>query len=218
MSGEPLEIHLKTKKEFHLLRKVWHILGVLFLFTFLYFTGLERAQQIIGLLVFMGLVLAFELVRLNNKKFNRFFFKFLKPFMRKNELNGFSGVFPLMLGVLVVLVVFPPLIAQMSILFLAFGDPVASFIGLLYGKTKVFREKTLEGFIGCWLCCCFLVASFWPQIYFDKMLSLSLFAISAGFIGAVSELLDLVGVNDNFTIPVFSACGLWALSYGTSLV
>ena len=82
----------------------------------------------------------------------------------------------------------------------------------------MFREKTLEGFIGCWLCCSFLVVSFWPQIYFDKMLSLSLFAISAGFIGAVSELLDLVGVNDNFTIPVFSACGLWALSYGTSLV
>ncbi len=205
---------LKTEKEFHFLRKAWHITGVLILFSYLFYFDLSYKQKLISLLFISLFTLFLELLRLRNKKINNFILHLLKPFMRDYEKDHFSGLLPLILGTLIIHIVFPDLIVKLALLFLAFSDPFASYLGLRYGKIKIFKAKTLEGFMGCWVCCSLIVLIFWPYEDFKNLTSFILFSLSAGFIGSVSEILSFVGVNDNFTIPVFSAIGLWSLSYG----
>jgi len=55
----------------------------------------------------------------------------LGPFMREHEVKGVSGVFYFSFGVFLVVVLYPPIIAILSVLFLSCIDPLASAIGIL---------------------------------------------------------------------------------------
>ena len=99
-----------------------------------------------------------------------------------------------------------------AILYLAFGDPSSSFFGVLYGRNKIFPNKSLQGTLGGFTVCA--IATF-LYLHFEafppgKVLLLSLIG---GFSGAISELLPL-NVDDNFAIPVVSgalmALALWS--------
>lgn len=136
--------------------------------------------------------------------------RIIGPIMRDTEVNQLSGIPFYMASCLFAFLIFPQHIAALSILYLAFGDPMSSFFGVLYGRSKIFPNKSLQGTLGGFAVCA--VATFayllWQRIDPTLVLVLSLLG---GFAGSVAELLPL-NVDDNFAIPVVSGA-LMALAF-----
>ncbi|MCX7978929.1 MAG: hypothetical protein N2578_07990, partial [Bdellovibrionaceae bacterium] len=157
-----------------------------------------------------GLFILVDFLRLRFAPLNELTLVLMGPLMRDCERNSIAGTTWLLAGVLLVAWIFPHEVTAISILFLAFADPVASFIGLKFGKDKILGGKTLQGFFGGYVACALAGFSY---LYFqgqDALRSL-VFAMIAALIGALAELLPVAGIDDNFTLPVFSAVGMYIL-------
>lgn len=94
--------------------------------------------------------------------------------------------------------------------FLAFADPIASYFGIMYGKDKILREKSLQGFLAAFVVCSLLTFAFLNSydLFAERMVLISLLG---GLIGALAELIPIGKLDDNLTLPVLSAVSLWGL-------
>ena len=93
-------------------------------------------------------------------------------------------------GIILALALYPSTIAYSSICIGAIGDPVAALVGGRFGRRRIIRRKTVEGFTAG-LAVSFLVAS----------LLVSPFIALLGAAGAMlMELLD--APDDNLTMPI----------------
>lgn len=138
------------------------------------------------------------------------------PFMRESEKDSLSGLPFYALGVSISLYFFDEKIAILGILFLIFSDPISSAIGILFGKDKILGGKksiqgAAAGFVTCYMLALFYTLNFVPLTY-----SLLGFALAAGIIGSISELLSIF-VDDNLTVPIISTLGLTVLNFGFGL-
>jgi dolichol kinase len=95
-------------------------------------------------------------------------------------------------------------IALAAIVFLIFGDMFAKSFGLQYGRTRLLT-KTVEGSLAC-LAACLMVSFFLAQAIEISPLIL----VGGAFCATLAELLP-IGVNDNFTIPLFSGGGMFLI-------
>jgi phosphoserine phosphatase len=98
-----------------------------------------------------------------------------------------------LLGILILLLFFDPIMAYASILVFSLGDASAAFIGKNFGKMRIpyNQKKTVEGSFGFFATSVFAALLFLP----------SQEAILVAALAAVVESLPL-GFNDNFTVPV----------------
>jgi dolichol kinase len=189
-----------------LARKAYHILGVLLIFWL--YQELTRTQSLTALAIAVTIVTSVDLIRLRVPRVNRLAFNLFGPFLRREEASRVSGMTSLLFGVLFVVYVLPPEIANLSILFLAFGDPIASTIGVIYGKDKILPNKSLQGFLGAFLVCTIVSVVYFQltHLLFERWILASLVA---GLIGASSELVAVGRLDDNLSIPVVSGGLLW---------
>ena len=56
-------------------------------------------------------------------------------------------------GCFFTLYLFRPVVAITAILYLNLGDFSAALVGMSYGRTKITKKKSLEGFLGCFFTC-----------------------------------------------------------------
>jgi dolichol kinase len=189
----------------HLARKTWHMLGVLIMV--LIHQRVSRETAIILLLATMLVFVVPDVIRQYSSKLNNIFVGLFQSVIREGEVHKLSGNSYLITGVLLVVLLFPPKIVSLTLLFLAFADPIASCIGILYGKDKILGQKSLQGFLAAFGVC--TLATF-GYLYAHNMLVDRIVVISllAGLIGAFSELLPIGKLDDNLTLPVMSALGL----------
>ncbi len=124
--------------------------------------------------------------------------------MRDTEVQGLAGTSYLLMGVWLVYLTFPSDIVHQSLWVLAIADPVASLTGKLYGRHKAPFGKSWEGFMGA----CF--SAFGVAIALKHSLPL---AIAMGVLGGVSELVEILGIDDNFTFPILNSIALYVLIY-----
>ena len=203
---------LAKRSDLHILRKLWHIafgsvcLGLYFVF--------RMDINFWGYFAVCAAVLGFlnDLFRLNNKKYNSLCIKYMGPLMRKSEKDGFSGLPFYALGVGLSIIFYQTDIALLSILFLVFADPIASFVGVNYGKDKILPNKSLQGTIAAFFVC-FLISVFYLQDLNISSINLMAFAVLGGVIGSLSELASTFNIDDNLTIPVISGGGLSVINY-----
>lgn len=198
----------KRRSDMHLARKAWHIIGVLLMV--LIHRQVTRELAVRWLLVAVGLFVIPDILRQFYPRLNEVFVKIFKSVIRENELQRLSGNSYLITGVLCIVLIFPPQIVGLTLLFLAFADPIASGIGILYGKDKLIGQKSLQGFLAALAVC---TLSTYGYLLSQGFLLEHRFAISllGGLIGALSELLPVGGIDDNFTLPIISATGLYVL-------
>ncbi|KAJ5075089.1 hypothetical protein M0811_07794 [Anaeramoeba ignava] len=203
---------LKTVIE-ELRRKGFHLFGLFMPTTFYHtlkigFVTQRKYSFIIGcILTFAWTV---ELVRYKFPEINKKIIGFMGKIMRENEKKGIAGASWYMLGSFISVTFFPPLIGITALLFLIFGDLFAALIGKVYGKTKIYGPKSLEGSIGCFVVCFLLgIFTFWRlgDISFTKSFLLAFFGAIGG---TLAELFAFV--NDNFFIPAASSVILWLIS------
>lgn len=199
---------LKQRSDLHLSRKLWHCAGI---------SAMTAAYNLFGpsaswtaLLAVSLFFIPIDFLRLRHPTLNRIALKVFGPLMRSHESVEISGMTYLFVGCMFLLMFKNPHIVTLTLLFLAFGDPIASFFGIRYGKDRILGRKTLQGTMAAFTTCTVLGAIY----YYSNNLMLERLLIVAplsGLIGALSELLPIGKLDDNLTFPIVCSCLLWIL-------
>lgn len=150
------------KQSFNFLRKSWHVLGLIIplILYWDFFKGWNQweyaTRTVLVSLLFLTFVLLvfFEILRFQFPGFSEFFWRLFGPLMKESEKSQIHGTVPYILANLIVVLLFPPEIAILSLAFLIFGDPAAAYFGIHYGRHRLPNGKSWEGILG------FLTVSF----------------------------------------------------------
>jgi len=204
------QVKLQSKADLHLARKLWHFFGVVMIAVI--FHNLSRASALQVITFFSTFTLAIDVSRRHSPGLNKLVITAFKPFIRDREVHGFSGMTSLLLGTTVIVFLFPKEIVSLSLLLLAAADPVASYIGVLYGKDKIISGKSLQGTFAAFFVCTLISVLFYlvNQVMTERLF---IVALISGMIGAASELLPIKKWDDNFTFPVLCSIGLYGVFY-----
>lgn len=200
---------LPLRSDLHIARKVWHMsMGLILVYALL--TGVPKTILVNSLSVIFVLVAGVEWLRLKNPNINERIVKASSLIIRTNEVNRFTGV-PFYVGsCLIAISVFPHMVAALSILYLVFGDPIASFIGIISKKHSIplTKGKSFQGTAACFGVCAIAT---WFYLRYASFHGTDLMRLTllGGFAGAISELLPFE-IDDNFTIPMVSGLIMWA--------
>ncbi len=199
---------LPRRSDLHVARRLWHTLGCLLIFGL--YLSLSHGDALKAAAVATFLFVAYDLLRQSIPKMNDAIITVLGPFMREDEKNGIAGTTSLLLGVFIIVYFFPRSVVTLALLFLAFADPIASYIGIRYGKDKILGAKSLQGSLAAFFVCTLLAGVYFytNEMMLERLLIVSLLA---GLIGAISELIPIGRLDDNFTFPILSATMLWLL-------
>lgn len=132
--------------------------------------------------------------------FNRFIQHFFGTLLRSEEKRQAGGSFingsTWVLGAAALVFAFFELkIAVVAITTLLIGDAFAALIGRRFGKTKIYKDKSLEGGLA------FFVFSFFGLISLFPVLPIQLLLLAA-LMGAILELIEIPYLNDNLVIPL----------------
>lgn len=200
----------KSREHIHLARRVWHFLGVIFILALYVVIPPRQAPYVaISIAAFM---ISFDWARLRNARLNRLFQWMFRWVIREDERHKFAASTAMLAGITVIICFFPRNVVMLTLLFLALGDPTASYFGIRFGKDKLIGNKSLQGSMAAFAVCFFLALLFYS--YMDLMSErLFITCLLAGLIGAVSELVPIWKLDDNFVFPVLSAIGLTGMSY-----
>ncbi|MEK2689814.1 diacylglycerol/polyprenol kinase family protein [Bdellovibrio sp. HCB288] len=203
-------VDLKKRSDIHYARKIWHMSAVFAMF--LAFVYLPEKVSLTLLVVAWILFVPFDFLRHRYPALNDIAVHAFKPIMRQSEVKKLAGTTFLLTGVLIVYVIFPRPIVALTLLFLAFADPIASYFGILYGKDKIFGHKSIQGFMAAFFVCMGLTLVFllYHNYLTDRVIVISLLA---GLVGAFAELIPVGKLDDNLTLPLMSAVGLSILFY-----
>jgi len=199
---------LPARSDLHLKRKLWHVVtGTMMAFGYqLIGNRTEVASLFFVLFVFS---ISMELMRLRFPNVNRRVMVLFKHVMRSHETRSVSGM-PYYIGAVAIAVaLFPPPVAVLSILYLAWGDPISSLSGILWGKDKIFQDKSLVGTMAGFLICSLITFLYLGStgILPGRVLLISLLG---GIVAAVTEILPF-NIDDNASIPLISGFFLWLL-------
>jgi diacylglycerol kinase (CTP) len=199
---------LKRRSDMHVPRKVWHAVGVIIML--IIYNHITRAASLtamgVGTLLFVGL----DIGRQYSGGINRALMVIFHPFMREHERYRLAGTTYLWVGVLLVVALFPPAIVNLSLLFLAVADPLASVVGILYGRDKILGQKSLQGTGAAFLACTLIAAVyFYAQHWMTERIVIV--SLLAGVIGAAAELVPVMDFDDNLTFPLVSSSLLFGL-------
>jgi dolichol kinase len=206
-TGIPIRLHFRS--DLHLVRKTFHlVMGLVIVYCYLAGTPRWTAVSILG--SFLGLDLMLEASRLRNPAFNGRFLRFWGPLMRAHEVQRLSTVPHYISSAMLAIAVFPKPVAILSLLYLAFGDPVASLIGILYGHhgPRFTSGKTAIGTGAGVFVCGLLSLVYLKSLEIPSDSTLLVLACIGGLAGGLAELLPLE-IDDNFTIPVVSGFAVW---------
>lgn len=203
-------MELKKRSDIHYARKIWHMSGVFVIF--LAYSNLSDQAALLAATVAWLMFVPMDILRQKNAALNDLLVHAFKPIMRRNELHKLAGTTYLLTGVLLLVALFPRSIVSISLLFLAFADPIASYVGIKWGKDKIFGHKSIQGFIAAYFVCavaCFIFLISHSMLM-DHIIVVSLLA---GLVGALAELVPVGKLDDNLTLPLLSAAGLLVIFY-----
>jgi len=188
---------VKMLKE--LKRKIIHLIGLLIPICYYFF----RERDPIAIIILLSLTAIYfflELLRLTNKRAQRYFLTHFSSLLRTHEKQKITGTGYYLLSGLLSVSLFKKELAIACLSFLVLGDMFAAIIGTRFGHKKIIAGKSLEGSLACFIVC--LVIGLFIAWLFPNYLNLKIIAIGA-FVATIVELLPL-GLDDNLTIPLIS--------------
>lgn len=197
-----MAVQLKSHRDLHLQRKLFHMSGIMVAYLLLNYLS-EQSCWIVYLLVGVPFM-AWDFARIQVKSFNELTLKYFSRLLRDTEKDNLSGITFFILGLGITFFLFPKVVVMLAVLFVAIGDPVASFFGLLYGQDKLIGNKSLQGSLAAFVFCSAVAYIFFStkSIMLDHIILVSFLS---GFIGALSELFPVARLDDNLTQPLISS-------------
>jgi diacylglycerol kinase (CTP) len=207
-SGHASGRALRSKSDIHISRKIWHCTGVCLMAT-VYSFGATKVVWT-ALLVFSAIIIPLDFLRLKNPALNKTTLKVLGRVMRKHESEKLSALSYLLLGGIFLMWLNKPHLVTLTLLMQAFGDPIASFFGVRYGKDRILGSKTLQGSIAAFVVCGVIAGLYY---YFNNlMIERFLIVVPlSGLIGAAGELIPIGKLDDNLSFPILCSLMLWGL-------
>ncbi|MBN1621434.1 MAG: hypothetical protein JW871_02450 [Endomicrobiales bacterium] len=179
-------------------RKTFHFLTIFYIIAYWF---LPRTVVIWGMALLITVVVIGEIVRFRFPAFNNWILKVLMGVHREEEVKKISGLPWTLSGSFLTMLIFPDKrIVLVSLLYLAFGDAFAALFGRRFGRHKIFRQKSLEGSVACFIACLII-----GIIFMNWQAAI----LGALFITAL-ELIPWP-LNDNFWLPPLSALFLHLL-------
>jgi len=200
---------LERLKTINYARNVFHMVmgltGVL-----LYEYVLSYRQTCLVIVSLCTLFLTLEALRRFFPRWNDFMVdKLFGAISRPWERHQVNSSTYYAIGLALVTLFFPKPAAQIGVLVLAFGDPMATLTGKAWGRWKIWKEKSWVG-SGAFILASFLVTTAFLFLIPNGLGTASrialAFSVSLG--GALAELFS-DRVDDNLTIPVLCAEIAW---------
>jgi dolichol kinase len=144
--------------------------------------------------------LTIDLLRIFSKGFSRAFMGVFGELLREDERSQkLTGATYLFLASLLCILYYTREVAALAVLFLILGDSAASLVGSHFGKTKIWKNKSLVGSLSC-LSTCVLIAFFIPILEMR-------IAIIGAFVATIVELIP-GRINDNLAMPIASGLAM----------
>ena len=141
-----------------------------------------------------------EAARLCVPSVQAWYLKTFKGLIRQKEHNKAAGIAYFLPGALAAMLAAPSNFAILGILFLSVGDAAAS-IGTAFGYIPVFNSaRKVEGSIGCFTVCLALAV--------HAGLSPGVSLIASVFVTLGEVLAEIIGLDDNFVIPMLGVLGV----------
>jgi diacylglycerol kinase (CTP) len=193
---------VRTQRDLHLQRKFFHVVSVSGILSCM----LMLPSQLNWTIYFsLGIPLVLlDFSRRFSSKINDLLVQLLAPLLRQRELHHLSGGSYGILGIGLTYWLYPSHISQLAVLFLAIGDPVASLFGLLYGRKKIFAQKSWVGSMAAFFTCSLAATVYLTFSLSTYGLSIWAWGVCLGFIGALAELIPIGSWDDNLTQPLVS--------------
>ncbi len=185
-------------------RKLIHIASGGVMALGLWLAGREATLMTLGILT--PLMLGVELLRINNRRAAALYNRYFGHMTRPSEARSLTGATYLLAGALLAVILFPPVVAIVAILFMSWGDAAAALIGIRYGRIRL-GHKSLEGSLACFVVCLLIAV--------PADLPLATKMIGAGS-ATIAELLPWGGLNDNLVIPLVAG-GVMLISMSSGL-
>ena len=167
------------------LRKSSHILFGLLIAAVILLFPTYHAAMIIGFSLYVGLIL----IDLCEKGYSIPIISSLIHHMEREGSFPGKGAFFFVFSALVTLIFFPSAVAAVSVAVLAVLDGFSTIIGIRFGRHRIWKKKTLEGFLGGFIITAILLMLITAPQY------AVLISLVAGFVELVSP------VDDNLIIP-----------------
>jgi diacylglycerol kinase (CTP) len=224
-----LPIHQKFYSLIHkneIPRKLFH-LSIGFITLYLHINNYKTKDFWPKVSYAISIIFLLDLLRFNWPYFNNLYCSTVGFLMREKEINSINGVIWFQLGSIICFYYNKQDVAIMAILLLSWSDTAASTIGRKFGylSPKISKNKSLVGsiaafFTGIFSCYLFygIITPLYPNLNIDfeynqstNHLNLLTLSLLSGFIAALSEAIDIAGLDDNLTIPVISSFFLSAV-------
>ncbi|MCP4912000.1 MAG: hypothetical protein GY909_02685 [Oligoflexia bacterium] len=201
-----------TRKDLQIPRRVFHMsMGIIVGLVYQFMLTHSRAIYILGFVACVVYVL--EQIRINYPQLSSNISIINKYLFRAEEQLKESAGVPYIMGLLLTLISFPKVVALVAIYTLAVADPLSAIFGIKFGKTRIVKNKSLEGslafFSGTFIIS-FSVLGWWTSLAEGTVGPVLLTSFLISFIVSAFEMIPLK-IDDNLTIPLFTALVLWPL-------
>lgn len=198
-----------TRSSLQLPRRMVHMsMGVVIALVYHFFLTHERAIYILG--TSACVVYIIEQIRTSYPEYMAKFDVVFKHIFRAEEQLKESAGVPYIMALLLTILSFPKPLSLVAILTLAIADPLSAIIGIKYGKHKWAVGKSIEGsaaFFFSTLIISTTILLHFTDAYWGWVFLLT---FTSSFIISGFELIPL-RIDDNLTIPLFTAFTLWIL-------
>lgn len=139
---EKVEIKKALRRE--LIRKFIHLLALPVLIIYTMLAGFYGSKVgILALTAFLIILLEIEYIRLEYK----FKLPIVVDILRSREKDHVAGSIFFIASTIICFAAFVYPIAILAMLYTVFGDLMSALIGIRFGKNKIYKKKTLEGFL-----------------------------------------------------------------------
>jgi dolichol kinase len=213
MPAAACERRLATRKTVSWPRKLFHLAMISTVgLTLGLVPELDRTSALLILGVLAAIVGGLDILRLAVPSLNARVLEDFRAIIRLEEKHGLSASTWFLGGALLTVGYAPRAFAAVALLCLAAGDPVASWVGVRFGRMRLPGGKSLEGSLALVLTCAAVGTIFLGLTHALPWGIAPLVAIGGAFAAALAEWLPVRFVDDNFRVPVATAAALTGLA------
>jgi dolichol kinase len=182
-------------------RRTWRVVARPFALLFIPIDlvwGRTVTLSIIGIVSVIFIVM--DLVRI-------FTAKELRGIYRKGESRRFSSMTAFLVAGFLCFILFAGAMPYYALAYVTIGDLFSKLIGRKYGKTPLFRDRTLQGSLA------FLAGTLLSGYTLLLLVPISLLAAGIGMITATATEIFSEPLDDNFTVPLVSGGAMFAYAF-----
>ncbi len=202
------DIHVPSLRPTNYARNVYHLGSGLFTLLLVEWLLDLNTMLVVGG-AFAATAWTMEISRRYSPRINRLLLWMFSPFAHPHEawrVNSATWYTTALFGLALLQ---DKALACVAITVLAVADPFAAVIGRRFGRRTIINGRTVEG-TSAFILAGTLSAAAALMVFHPTIPSLLLCAFAAGLFGGIAELLSR-RVDDNLSIPLAAAVGMWVV-------